>query len=547
MRESLLHRVRVGWRMKEGPLMRVAGSDSPTFAGRYDWHRIALSIVAGAVLAHGFAVLVARWDTPLIGMHGWRQAQTAITSYWLLKGSPWLGYETPVLGPPWSVPYEFPFFQLLVAGLVKLTGLPLDSLGRLVSYLFLLLMIYPVRALAREYGRDGRAVLVFVSLLLASPTYLYWGTDFLIETFALCASFAFLAAADRAARTLRWTALLESVICGSVAALAKITTFATFYLLVSGVLLYRFVVRLRSRQPVLGAIVSAIAIMLPPPLIFWIWDRWADAQKAKCAICGPLISTSAEMRSFNFGTWAQFFSRDMVMTVVHDCRDALGGIAVIVTLLAFIILYHRKFDRRTGTLCAIAIAAFFLPLLVFTNLYIVHNYYYTENAVFLICAVALIIAGLFSVRQWVAAWSLLLLVVVSQLLWFYAYFARDIAHPLFRNQLEIAASIKSSTSPDGVAVIYGLEWSPIIPYYGERRALMQPEWIPMADVISRLHRVLSPVSGYPVEVIVRCPSPRDRNPEYVNMFRTFDTTFRKQNIGGCDVYFTRPGVKHGAM
>jgi hypothetical protein len=150
-------------------------------ADRYQ--ELALSLTASAALLLGFAVLAMRWNLPLLGMHSFRQTHTAITAYWLMHGSPWLAYETPVLGAPWSVPFEFPFFQLLVAGLAQSTGIPLDSMGRLVSYLFVVLTLIPVGMLARAWKLDNSYIYVFAILLLSSPIYLFWGTTFLIETF----------------------------------------------------------------------------------------------------------------------------------------------------------------------------------------------------------------------------------------------------------------------------------------------------------------------------------------------------------------------------
>src|ERR1700733_12178228 len=137
-------------------------------SGPTDWSRfhdranfLALTILAAIALVFGIAVLGRRWNDPLLGMHSFRQTQTAITAYWILRGSPWFAYHTPVLGAPWSIPYEFPMYQLVVAAVVKLTGLQLDPAGRLVSYLFLLATIWPTRSIMRSYGLKDDAPLVF--------------------------------------------------------------------------------------------------------------------------------------------------------------------------------------------------------------------------------------------------------------------------------------------------------------------------------------------------------------------------------------------------
>ncbi len=501
---------------------------------------IFLLLMASAAVVLGASVLALRWNAPLIGMHSFRQTQTAITSYWILKGSSWLAYETPVMGAPWPIPFEFPFYQLLVAAVVKLTGLALDPAGRLVSYFFVVLTIWPVRMMARSYGLRDRDVLIFAILFLASPIYLYWGTTFLIETMVVFFCFAFLAAVKRVARSRTRTAILCAVTCGAIAALGKITTFAPFYCLAGLILLYSCVNKLRERQDVLPAILAALAVMAPPPLLFWIWNRFADAQKLKNPIGKLMVSGSRLMHDWNFGTWAQLFSKRMMLTLIRASTDTLGiGAIVIIGTLALLGRYHRIFDKRLVTLVAAAIFGFLSPYFIFTNLHIVHNYYDSANAIFLIAAASLIIGALFSNGYRVSAAAILTLTVASQLLWFHMYFWKDL-NRYDDYQLAIARSIQSNTSKDSVIAIYGPDWSSVIPYYSQRRAIMESTIAPMSDVLARTRNVLSRQGGYPVEAVVRCPSAMDRDPEFALIFSSSVAALRKYHIGICDVYFTQP-------
>src|SRR5215468_4517134 len=88
----------------------------------------ALALVLAALLAHAVYYLAVGFDRPIYEQHGFRQTQTALSAYWILHGGPWLAYETPVLGAPWSLPFEFPTYQLVVAALARL-GVPLDQAG----------------------------------------------------------------------------------------------------------------------------------------------------------------------------------------------------------------------------------------------------------------------------------------------------------------------------------------------------------------------------------------------------------------------------------
>ena len=502
------------------------------------YHELALSLTGLAALILGLGVLAMRWNLPLLGMHSFRQTHTAITAYWLMHGSPWFAYETPVLGAPWSVPYEFPFFQLLVAGLAQWTDLPLDSTGRLVSYLFIVLTIVPVRMLARAWKLDSCYIRVFTVLLLTSPIYLFWGTAFLIETFVVFFCFWFLAEVELATRSSHWTPLVLSVFCGVVAALGKITTFVPFVCLAGLILLDNLMQRFRSRQTLLPPILIGGAITLIPFTLFEIWTRFADSQKQKNPIAIHMVSTLPSTRRWYLGTWGQVFSIDMLETLLRAATDTLGLLAVPILIASVpLALSYKIIDRRNGIIFLGAFGAFLLPFVLFANSHIVHNYYDTENAIFLICAQSIVVSRLFSTGHRQGGWNLLALIVASQMIWFGLVFVHDIRNPLDRPLLAIAQAIDKKTDPEGVVVIYGQEWSSVIPYYARRRALMAPVTVPDDETVERAHRMLAPQGGYPVEAVVRCKSQLDRFPEFDRIFADLDTHFSKQRIAGCDVYF----------
>ena len=105
---------------------------------------------ACAVLAALFVLCAAwaltrEWDKPLLDLHSFRQTQTAISTYYMV-GNPgvFLDYTTPVLGKPWRIPLEVPFYQWVVARWHDSTGMGLDQSGKLVSIAFLLACIWPL-------------------------------------------------------------------------------------------------------------------------------------------------------------------------------------------------------------------------------------------------------------------------------------------------------------------------------------------------------------------------------------------------------------------
>ncbi len=96
------------------------------------------------------------WSRPILDAHGFRQTQTAINVYYMLRGSPRLFYEDPVLGPPWASPIEFPIFQWIVAAIAATFGTPLDQTGRFVSLLFFWSALLVAYRLLRSLGLSSR-------------------------------------------------------------------------------------------------------------------------------------------------------------------------------------------------------------------------------------------------------------------------------------------------------------------------------------------------------------------------------------------------------
>src|SRR5262249_8160029 len=89
-----------------------------------------LGIFFSVLLIHSFFAISTGWKHTINDVHGFRQSQTAITVDYLLKGGPWVNYETPVLGPPWSIPFEFPLYQWITAIAVLVFRVPVEQAGR---------------------------------------------------------------------------------------------------------------------------------------------------------------------------------------------------------------------------------------------------------------------------------------------------------------------------------------------------------------------------------------------------------------------------------
>src|SRR5262249_25879752 len=151
------------------------------FGSPAETYLVVLLFIGGV---HAVGVLFSGLFQPLLDMHGFRQTQTAISAYWMVHGGPWLAYETPVMGYPWAIPFEFPVYQGLVA-LLALIGVPIDVGGRLVSFAFFAACLAPLWTIFRAFNWPRTTYLAIATLFIASPIYTFWARTVMIETTAV--------------------------------------------------------------------------------------------------------------------------------------------------------------------------------------------------------------------------------------------------------------------------------------------------------------------------------------------------------------------------
>ena len=136
-----------------------------------------------------------------------------------------MAYETPVLGYPWSIPFEFPLYQTIVAFVSSITNVSIDRVGRLLSFAFLLACAWPALQVTRRLNWSSDVAWVFCALLWSSPFYLFYGRMFLMETAALF--FAMTAVPfglDLKDSPPRWRSVLLFCVFSTLALLQKSTT-----------------------------------------------------------------------------------------------------------------------------------------------------------------------------------------------------------------------------------------------------------------------------------------------------------------------------------
>jgi hypothetical protein len=435
-----------------------------------------LRVLLVAVTIHGAVILLLWVNRPPLDYYPFRQTQTAATIYWILHGGPWIAYETPVLGYPWAIPFEFPVYQLLAAAVARF-GISIEAAGRLVGFSFFLATLWPLRILFSELKLSRFTYLGTAVLYLACPLYANSSGAVMIETCAVFSAAMWLALLVRFYTRQSWGAAIGSIVVGSVAVLAKSTTAASFAF-VAMVVAVLAVEALRDgehfRSGARKLFLSALLVGLPL-IVGFIWVAYSDHIKSANEF--GALTTSASLAAWNFGTVEQRLSESLWVEVI--LRRSLGETFGAAGLVAIVILGFALTSRRTTVAAIVAIVGFLCPFLVFTNLHMVHGYYQAANAIFLITAVGIGLGRLLESGRPAIALAVLMTILGGQYLFFYRNFVPLIATDYSDDQRFAVANIaREKTTPDQALIVFGDDWSSAIDYFSQRKTLTIPYWAP---------------------------------------------------------------------
>lgn len=436
------------------------------------YRRFALGLFALALAISAWA-LSRYWNESLRDGHQGRQQQTALTAYYFKKDGLKLAYETPILGPPWSIPMEFPLYQGIVAKLSGATGYPLEQTGRLVSVVFFYAALPALWLLLRRRTPEPADALLALAFVLVCPLYLFYSRTFMIESTALCLSLWFLVALDRAlVRPWSWV-LPVAWLLGGLAAAVKITTFIAVGCAAAIPVLEQILVRRHEGWPAVRAVLQAggraLLVFAVPLAAGLLWVRYSDGLKQTHPFA--VMLTSHALREFNFGTLAQRFSGEWWSTILTRHLTLIAAAPGLALLAGGIWLTARPY-RRAAAACLLCYA---VGHLLFANLYYVHDYYPYASAFFLLLAIGFVVAGILKRPGFpgLVAAVLALGVFAGEL---YAFRHSYYNFYLRPNEAEPVETdiIRAITPPDDAFVVFGFDWDPVWPYYAQRRAIVPP-------------------------------------------------------------------------
>jgi hypothetical protein len=417
------------------------------------------------------------FNNTLFDFHGFRQTQTAISADSILHGGNFLRYETPVLGPPWSLPFEFPLYQGIVAGLSKVFSSPLEQTGRFVSVFFYYLCFFPLASILWRVGLRGTLMIPALALFAVSPLYIFVSRLFMIESTALLLSLLYtdqmfrLVLGDR-----RWhyRYMAGAGILGVLAGLVKVTTLAPFFALGTSLAVWGlWNDRERGRLKASIALAMSLVCIVLPVTATWAWTKFADSVKAQNPI--GIYLTSKALSSWNFGTLSERLHPRIYLQLLRASDNQIGNFwAAVIVLVVYALM-----RRRSNWIAAMCLALYVSTILIFFNLHVVHEYYPYANSIFLVVATGALITSVLKSRgaqAWVGVVLLILEMGACEYRYFTHYYPMQSTNAPGRP--DAAALIDSTTAPQGIIVIVGLDWSSEFPYQSHRRAIMDATFGP---------------------------------------------------------------------
>lgn len=431
-----------------------------------------------------------------LDLYSFRQTQTALTAFWLVKNGFSLAYETPVAGPPWSIPFEFPIYQYIVALASEITKCSLDATGRMVSFLFLALCLVPVRAITRQLKLSPSVFYIFAALLFSSPLYLYWGRTFMIETTAIFFSIAAIKYFIDIVQTkysFRYSSLFLIFIVLSI--LQKATTGLPVLAILGLVYFFLSIKDLTSSFEeknssngvfLIKKIILALVYFGIPLAMGVIWTLYTDHIKALNGLGVNL--TSGALGGWNWGSLDQRLSAELYVGVIWKrlFEQNLSGVLGVVILL-FALFSNSK--KSVKWVILISASMGLVPLFSFTNLHLVHTYYQTANLIFLVYAVAVsmghVLNGYFEKKVIIVL--LTTTMVVSNYFWFSKDYLNVIKTEFNReNSRDFAVSdiLRREIPQEKYFVAFGNDWSSSLAYLSERKSFTVPVFFKQYEKIS---------------------------------------------------------------
>ncbi|WP_434997442.1 glycosyltransferase family 39 protein [Vibrio scophthalmi] len=493
--------------------------------------KVLLGIIVIFMIIMSINIMSYGFNYPIIDMFGFRQAQTAITSYWLVEEGYKIDYITPILGPPWSIPFEFPVYQYIVSCLHEISGLGLDQSGRVINILFFYTSASMTFFLLRALRFSTIQALVPVLLFLGSPFYLFWSRSFMIESTALAFGLGSILFLIKSIKEEKVSYLCLATVLGCLSSLTKITTFGICLAFMSLVFLTLLYDKYKGRNGIsyFKLFLFALIATILPIVIAVSWNYHADFLKSQNSLATFIMS--GNLSSWNFGTIEKKLALKTWLAVLSRGELIVGSIGFVA--IGFISLLSKK----AFLLSVAALVSFLIGPAVFTNLYVVHEYYFYANGLFLLLFISGGVIALLKCRHFIASGAVMILILFTMQYKYYDTYPKWIKHSPHSSYVKTGLAINKLTKESDVVIIYGSDWDSSIPYYSKRKVIMDRAMGTLDR--KEIKKSLEEIGHQNIGAVVLCDY--RKTIAYDDVFRQsrvehFDLNVEPVRAGKCDIY-----------
>ena len=501
---------------------------------------ILAGVFLAALVAHAWWV-TRNWTAGFMPGHEFRQTQTAITSYYIDQQDNFsLLYETPIVGKPWvSILMEVPIYEWAVVGLSRLAHVPHVVAARTISLACFYLMLPALYLLLGRLGLAAPRRLLVLALTLVCPLYIFYSRAFLMDSMELMCCAWFLFGFVRMMDRRRWQWFVLTMVAGTGAALVKSATLAVWLwppALYTGWLLGR---DLRSRAgwaaPAETAFWAVAGVIVPLGALRW-WIALTDPLKVAHASAWIFTSENLSLGNWGLTDLHARFSPPVWRILAGRWGEGIMPSWLLLTLVGAGLLFLPKVRWP-----ALAMAGmFFWAQLLFPYAYAYQDYYFYSCAVFLAAALGFFLSGLLDSRlpRWLV-WPLLAVPFAAQIA---TYRGNYYPQQLVKSDggFAFTTALRDFLPKDSVIIVVGADWSAIVPYYAQRKALMVRNGLEFNQAY--LRRAFADLADEEVSALVLFRELRT-NQEFINLAASrFDLDARSPTFTSAtvDVYVARP-------
>ena len=399
----------------------------------------------------------------LVESHAHRQTQTAYTALlYAERGVDLLRPPLPILGPPGSVPQEFPLFQAIGALMIE-AGLKADIAVRSTGLICAVAAALATYLLARRLVSSTAAAIALLAFLFNPIAWLY-GRASLIEYLAVAGSIGFLYFVSRwmdDGGAAHWGA---AAVAGLVGIGVKITT--------GGFLILPALVW-RSPSGRWGFQRPSVWLLVVGTVAFGVaWSLHAEGVREE--------TPAAQFLSLR-NQLAWFFGEPLQRLDPAGWRVPLVAVLALTGFGAFAwgpmaVGQARASTQRPFLLSMLGLSAL-MPLLLF-NLYAIHDYYWIAVSPLLAIGIGLGTDWMRTRwrRRWIrrvgvglaGAWVATIIGMAPSWTMIYQ------TPPDEARTMAMASFIREHSEPDDWVVQTGWGWDPTFLYYARRQGLAVP-------------------------------------------------------------------------